>query len=221
MNKPKPVFVIIEGGECAGKSTQMGLLVQAMKAADIEAIETHEPGGTQAGDAIREVLLNKNDLNISARTELFLFLAARSAWVEDLVQPAIVEGVSVVGDRSYPSTFVYQGYAGGMSLEIIKHINDIVMANRKPDLIVIVDISQKTMVQRLGGRGEGKDRIENKGNEFHAKVLEGYRRFAKDNIDGNVVLVNGEEDIAQVHRLIVEAVNDKLGLQLGIASVSR
>lgn len=215
------MFIIIEGGECTGKSTQMDLLVRALEVAGIDTIKTHEPGGTSAGEKIRGVLIGEDSQNMSPRTELFLFLAARSAWMEDVVQPAINGGVTVVGDRSYPSTFVYQGYAGGMSLESIEQVNDMVMSNTKPDLLIIVDISQETMVERMRGRGEGEDRIEAKGDDFHAKVLDGYRQFAEDDTSGNVVLVDGEGDIDHVHRLIVETVNDKLGLHLEVVPVSR
>lgn len=217
----KPMFVIIEGGECTGKSTQMELLVQALNRAGQDAIATHEPGGTLAGEKIRGLLIGKGSPEMSSRTELFLFLAARSAWMEDVVEPAIKSGKSVVADRSYPSTFVYQGYAGGMPLDTIKQMNDAVMGREKPDLVVIVNISQKTMIKRMTERGEGKDRIEAKGKGFHSKVLKGYRQFAKDNAKGNVVIVNGEGDIDHVHRLIVEVVNNKLGLKLEVISMSR
>ncbi len=203
----KPMFVIIEGGECTGKSTQMELLVRAMSNAGIKAIKTHEPGGTPAGEAIRGVLLDKNELNLSAKTELLLFLASRSAWIKDVVEPAINGGKSVIADRSYPSTFAYQGYAGGMSLSTIKQMNDVVMEGRKPDLVIIVDISQDTMNQRMKSRNEGTDRIESKGSKFHAKVLEGYRKFARDNTDGNVVLIDGEGSIGKVHLSIVTQLN--------------
>jgi len=217
----KSFFVVIEGGECTGKSTQMKLLVQAMKVAGINAIETHEPGGTEAGEAIRSVLIGNDSPDMSPRTELFLFLAARSAWMEDVVLPAIQAGISVVGDRSYPSTFVYQSYAGGMPLEMVEQTNVFAMGDTIPDLVIILDISRKTMVERMLARNEGIDRIEAKGEVFHAKVLAGYRQFVEDNAKDNVVLVEGEGSVEEVHQAIVAKVNELLKLESEVVPVSR
>ena len=215
------VFVVIEGGDCTGKSIQMGFLVSAMKAAGIEAIDTHEPGGTDAGEMIRSVLIGKGSPEMSAQTELFLFLAARSAWIGDVVKPTMGRGVSVVADRSFPSTEAYQGHAGGISIEEIRQMNAIAMGGVVPDLVIIIDIAYETMVERMKARGEGRDRIEDKGPEFHKSVLDGYRQFAEDNTQDNVVLVDGEGSIEDVHRAIVAKVNEHLGLGIEVVPVNR
>jgi dTMP kinase len=172
-------FIVLEGVEGAGKSTQARLLSLWMNELGIPHTLAREPGGTPVGEAIRRIVLDKGGLTMPSETELFLILAARAAFVRDVVRPALGRGEVVLSDRFDFSTFAYQGYGRGLDLEEIRRANAVATHGLKPDLILVLDLSVAAGLSRKGGAGEG-DRIEREGEPFLARVREGYLALAND-----------------------------------------
>lgn len=209
----KPPFIIIEGGDGTGKTLQAQMLSRSFENAGFTVCLTHEPGSSEVAEQIRKVLLGPDSPAMSSRTELFLFEAARSAWVEDVVSPALRAGNVVITDRSFPSTVAYQGYAGGIDLELINQLNRVAMEGTEPDLVIIIDLDYDTAEARISQRGEAKDRIERKPRSFHDAVYRGYREYGNGG-EKNVVVIEGRGTVKKVHASIVAAANDRLGISL-------
>jgi dTMP kinase len=169
----KGLFVTFEGGEGAGKSTQVNLLRGRLEAAGRRVINLREPGGTPLGEELRQLLLNST--NIATKTELLLFLAARSELVQKVIKPALDGGIDVICDRFIDSTAAYQGYGRKLDLELISTLNDAVVEACRPDLTVLLDIDPDAGLSRASEDASG-DAIEGhwqQGLRFEAQASEG------------------------------------------------
>lgn len=184
-------FVVLEGGEGAGKTTQLRLLEEWMEARSIPFTSAREPGGTRVGEAIREILLDRGELSMPPATELLLMLAARAAFVQDVVEPALGRGEVMLADRFQLSTFVYQGLARGLGLERTRELNLFATAGLSPDLTLVLDVPSEEAERRQRIEGRRADRIEGEGRPFMERVREGYRELAAS--DPSVVLVPGAD----------------------------
>ncbi len=204
--KVKGLFIVLEGVEGAGKSTQARLLAQWMKALELPHTLAREPGGTPVGEAIRQVVLDKGDLTMPAETELFLILAARAAFVRELVRPALEGGEVVLADRFDFSTFAYQGYGRGLSLPEVREANHLATGGLVPDLCLVLDLPVDEGLERKGGPGAG-DRIEREGEPFLARVREGYRTLARE--DSRALLVPASGSPEQVQSKIRQSLGDR------------
>ncbi len=175
------MLVSFEGGEACGKSTQIKLFEEYLKQNKIDYILTREPGGTELGEKIRNLLLdNKQEMN--AVTEFLLFSASRSKLIDSVVKPALNKGKVVVMDRFYDSSFAYQGYAGSLNLKDIASITNFAIGKgATPDLTFLLDISYEDGMLRKSKDEKLKnlDRFETKGKEYHDKVRKGYLERAK------------------------------------------
>jgi dTMP kinase len=191
------VFIVLEGAEGSGKSTQVRLLGEWLGAHGIPHVLTREPGGTKVGEEIRAILLHGDD--IPAETELLLMNAARAVFVNDVVKPALASGKIVVGDRFWLSSLVYQGYGRGLALEDVRRICAFAAEGIEPDLTIVLDVSQDASEARRADRGA--DRIERAGTEFHQRVVGAYRLLPQT--ESNVALISGEGTPEAVHRQIV------------------
>jgi len=138
-------------------------------------LHTREPGGTETGEAIRRILLDKKNKSISNACELFLFLAARAQIVEEMIGPALAKGYTVVCDRFHDATVAYQGYGAGMDLKLIGSLGKLATGGLKPDLTILLDVETEVGLRRAGA----KDRMEIKSVRFHKKVKEGYLKIAR------------------------------------------
>ncbi len=127
-------FIVIEGGEGAGKSTQAALLAEWLRERGVACTLARKPGSTALGEAIREVVLARTDLDMPAESELLLILAARAAFVRDVVDPALARGDVVIADRFDLSTLAYQGYGRGLNLSLVRAAMEIVVGDLRPDL---------------------------------------------------------------------------------------
>ena len=176
-------FVVIEGGEGAGKSTQARVLATYLRAKGLSVVETREPGGTPVGERIRDVLLGSGDgdSEVPVRTELLLVLAARSAFVQQVVKPALDSGQWVVSDRFDLSTFAYQGYGRGIPLDELERLNRYATGGLQPDLYVVLDLPVEEGLARHARSGKPKDRFESGGADFLKRVSEGYVALARSN----------------------------------------
>ena len=181
------LFIVFEGVEGCGKSTQAKLLAGRLAASGISHVLTREPGGTSTGEALRTLLLHGETLAVE--TELLMILAARSAHVHEVVGPALERGEVVVCDRFELSSFAYQGIARGLGLEKVRSLNAFATGGVTPDLTVVVDVPIDVGVARRAKVRSGNDRIESAGDEFHQRVAEAYRLLARS--EEGAVLVDG------------------------------
>ena len=193
-------FIVLEGGEGTGKSTQAALLSAWLTEAGIDHRLAREPGGTRVGEAIRSVLLDHPELEMPPESELFLYLAARAAFVREVVRPALDEGRVVVADRFALSTLAYQGYARGLDLDEVRAAIHLATGGLEPDLYVVLDVPVDVGAARQRRTGLPPDRIEQEGGDFLQKVREGYLSLAEN--EAHVRVVAGSGSPEEVHRRI-------------------
>jgi len=206
-------FITIEGGEGAGKTTQVRLLVAALERARIPAKATREPGGSPGGEAIRRLLLEGASERWDAVGEALLLVAARSDHVARLIAPSLAQGVWVVSDRFADSTFAYQGYGRGLALEDLATLHRFALGNFAPDLTVILDLPAEIGLARAKARASVDDRFELLDQAFHERLRQGFRQIAAE--DGaRCVLIDGSNDLQTVHRAILDAVEGRLRVAL-------
>jgi dTMP kinase len=199
-------FIVFEGGEGCGKSTQAKIL-----AAVIGADLTREPGGTSLGESIRELVLHR-DAKLSSRAELLLMAAARAQHVQERIVPALQSGKHVVCDRFSGSTLAYQGYGRGLPIEDIVVTNEIATEGLQPDLVVLLDLPAELASSR---RGVVSDRIEASGALFHQRVVEGFRLMATAD-PTRWAVVDGSRSIDEVAELVRRVVHEHLDLATGV-----
>jgi dTMP kinase len=198
------LFLAFEGVEGAGKSTQVALLAGALRQRGHEVVVAREPGSTPLGERIRETTLGDPDLAIPPRSELFLMLAARAAFVEQLVRPALARGCTVIADRFELSTLAYQGAGRGLDLERVRACNAFATDGLAPHLTLLLELHPDAGAERQRAAGKRFDRMEREDREFHARVARGYTALA-ERIPG-LARVDAAGEIEAVHRLVVEAV---------------
>lgn len=173
--KKKGLFITFEGADGCGKTTQLNLLNEYLIKKGYKTIVTLEPGGSNLGKNLREILLHY-DGYVSDVCESFLYLADRAQHVEEVILKNINEGSIVLCDRYTDSTLAYQGYARGVDIQELEALNNIATKNTAPDLTILLDVDSQTAQKRLGST---KDRLESEGLEFHKKVRTGYLELAK------------------------------------------
>lgn len=191
-------FIVVEGVEGAGKTTQARLLSSWMTARGIAHVVAREPGGTGVGEAIREVLLARRAEGMPAETELLLMLAARAAFVRGVVEPALARGEVVLADRFELSTFAYQGYGRGLDLDDIDRLNTFATGGRSPDLTIVMDLPVAEGVSRQARDGATPDRIEGEGAAFLERVRRGYQELAQRH--GAVRMIDARGEAEVIHR---------------------
>lgn len=174
-------FLVFDGPDGSGKSTQLSMFLDATKRAGITVAEVREPGGTEIGEKIRDALLEHLDREeMSLRCEMLLYMASRAQLCEQVIDPALKRGDLVVADRFVASTYAYQGAAGGIPNEEIAAAAKIAMQGVEPDATLIFDVDQETAASRLNPL---LDRMEAKGAQFHAMVRQGYRSLIESDPD--------------------------------------
>lgn len=168
-------IIAVEGVEGAGKSTLMRGLAGSLDERGVRTLSLREPGGTDLGEQIREVLLH-GQIDLSPETELFLFMASRAELVRERILPAVDEGTSVLLDRYLLSSVAYQGGAGGLGIEKVIDIGRLAVSGAEPDLTILLDVEPGVGLERLAGGA--LDRIEGKGLEYHGEVRRAYLEAA-------------------------------------------
>lgn len=164
-------FLVFDGPDGSGKSTQLARFLSAARAAGLNPVEVREPGGTEIGEKIRRALLDHLEQDMTLRCEMLLYMASRAQLVEQFIRPALDRGQLVVADRFVSSTLAYQGAAGGLPIDDIAAAARIACGSTTPDLVVIFDVDENTAAGRLNPL---LDRMEAKGIEFHRRVRQGY-----------------------------------------------
>ncbi len=164
------IFIVFEGGDGSGKSTQARNLSQRLRRRSIPVLLTREPGGTPSGESIRRLL--KGQRSFRPMSELLLFEAARAQLVESVIRPGLDGGATVICDRYTASTVAYQGHGRGLDLALIQQLNEMATGGLVPDLTVLLDLSPLVGLSRRGAAGS--DPFESAPQEFQSKVREGY-----------------------------------------------
>jgi dTMP kinase len=197
-------FIALEGGEGAGKSTQAALLSAWLDSLDVPHLVTREPGGTPVGEAVRSVVLERTDLEMPAQSELFLYLASRAAFVDQVVRPALAAGRTVIADRFNLSTMAYQGYGRGLDLEEVRRAVALATGGLEPDLTIFFDVPVGQGVDRQRKGGLEPDRMEREGATFMQRVRDGYLALARTEPKVRIVSATGspEEVHENVRRLL-------------------
>jgi dTMP kinase len=176
--------VTLEGIEGSGKSTQISALARFLTKNGFECVVTREPGGTPIGKKIRALLLDPDNHAISPHAELLLYVADRIQHVHEVIRPALEKGKTVLCDRYFDATLVYQGMARGLGTELIADLHKRFLDNLKPDVTVLLDLSPETGLKRAwrqfrsGERNAGETRFEEEALTFHEKVRQGYLEMA-------------------------------------------
>jgi dTMP kinase len=201
-------FLALEGVEGAGKTTQARLLAEWLAGEGVPHRLAREPGGTAVGEAIRRVLLDAPDLAVPAETELLLMLAARAAYVRDVVRPALERGEFMISDRFELSTFAYQGLARGLGLERVRALNSFATGGLSPDLTVVFDVSVKEGRERQGAAGKSYDRMEREDAAFQQAVGKAYRELAAS--EKAVFLIDGTGSEGDVQARLRQLVSSRL-----------
>jgi dTMP kinase len=169
-------LIVLDGPDGCGKSTQRSRLVEWLREAGLEPSEVREPGGTAIGERIREILLDPACAEMDLRCEMLLYMASRSQLCRERIFPALSGGGTVVSDRFISSTLAYQGTAGGLSFSEIAAVGDVATGGLLPDLTVILDVEDAIAASRMAAE---RDRIEQRGPEFHRRVREGFLEQAR------------------------------------------
>jgi dTMP kinase len=202
-------FITLEGGEGAGKSTQVRLLAEALRASGRDVLCTREPGGAPGAEKLRDLLLSGHPWSPAA--EVLLHFAARAEHVALAIRPALEAGTWVVCDRFADSTMVYQGWGQGADRAAIATLTG--MVGLVPDLTLVLDVPVETSLQRLASRGTAPDRYERLGPAFFARIREGFRAVAAAD-PGRCAIVAADDTPEAVSARIRALVAERLGVAL-------
>ena len=201
-------FVTFEGGEGAGKSTQLARLADHLRARGRDVVATREPGGSTGAEAIRSLIVTGAVDRWDARTEALLVAAARRDHVERTIRPALARGAWVLCDRFFDSTMAYQGLAGGVDPADIAWLRAFATEGLAPDLTIVVDLPVAAGMARVAARGEGqRQRFELRGRDFHERLRTAFRTIAAAEpgrcrvVDGSLAI----EPLAETIRTLVDA----------------
>ncbi len=206
-------FITFEGGEGAGKSTQIGLLAAALTAAGIPVQTTREPGGSPGAEQIRELLVTGAADRWDAMTEALLHFAARREHLRSVVWPNLAAGQWVLSDRFADSTLAYQGYGHGLGRAPIEQLYDLVVGKFAPDLTLILDVPVALGLDRALARRDGEDRYEGLDGAFHERLRQGFREIA-DREPHRCVLIDGSGAVERVQAAVQACVAERLDVAL-------
>lgn len=208
---PAGKLISFEGAEGSGKSTQISRLAAHFQKTNREVITTREPGGTEIGEQIRNIIVhNSKGDEMCAETELLLFTAARAQLVREVIAPALIRGAIVLSDRFLDSSTVYQGIARNLAADPVNQINRFAVGNVMPDLTVVIDVPEEVSLARLKQRASDlPDRMERENVDFYKKVREGYLVLAKG-MPERFIVVDGTKTEDAIEKKIWSEVQARL-----------
>ena len=206
-------FITFEGGEGAGKSTQVGLLAAALQAKGVTVVQTREPGGSPGAEQIRSLLVDGPAERWLPLTEALLHSAARAEHLARTVRPALAADSWVLCDRFTDSTLAYQGYGHELGKAPVEALRELVARSPLPDLTLVIDLPVELGLSRAGARAGGAARYEAMGAAFHQRVREGFKAIARAEPE-RCAVIDGSGGPEAVHRAVCKAVTERLGLTL-------
>jgi len=195
------MFFSFDGIDGVGKSTQIELFADAMRSAGRDVVCCRDPGSTQLGESLREILLNNHDVPISAASEMLIYMAARAQLVNQIIRPALDAGKVVISDRYLLANVVYQGYAGGLEIESVRRVGQVATGGLLPSLTFLLDMSVEAAAKRID---RALDRMESRGHEYLQRVREGFLAEAARNPD-RIVLIDASRDVAAIQKDVIAA----------------
>jgi len=210
-------FITFEGGEGVGKTTQIKLLGERLRAGNRDVVETREPGGTELGKSLRSTILQtpsdpgKDGRNVAPLAELFLLLADRAQHIRDIILPNVAAGKVVLCDRYADSTVAYQGYARGFDLVEVRRLNALVCGNCRPNVTFLMDLPTEMGIERAVRR-RGARRVDNFEAEsvvFHRRVRAGFLSIAEKELE-RFCVIDGSGTIARVHGQVVKLLRQRM-----------
>jgi dTMP kinase len=205
-------LISFEGSEGSGKSTQISRLAAHLQKTDREVISTREPGGTEIGEQIRNIIVhNSKGDEMCGETELLLFTAARAQLVREVIAPALLRGAIVLSDRFLDSSTVYQGIGRNLAADPVNQINRFAVGNVMPDLTIVIDVPEEISLARLKQRATDlPDRMERENIDFYKKVREGYLVLAKG-MPERFIVVDGTKTADAIEKRIWSEVQGRIG----------
>jgi len=203
------LFITFEGGDGSGKTTQINLLASWLESEGHTVVITREPGGTDLGTELRNIILHREGF-IAPRAEALLYAADRSHHIHTLVRPALQRGEIVVQDRYLDSSVAYQGAGRVLDPTEVRNISVWATENLMPDLTVVLDVPASVAKERQAAGERQYDRLEAEAEDFHTRVRESYLALAAEE-PHRFLVVDGESSIEEIHRAIVDKVSDLLG----------
>jgi dTMP kinase len=218
---PRLPFITFEGSEGCGKSTQVQRLAARLHRADVPYLVTREPGGTEIGDTIRELLqFAPQGVGMTPQTELLLFEASRTQLVREKIKPALERGLCVISDRFFDSTTVYQGAARRLDPQMVEQLNAFAIGDCRPDATFVLDVDPGIAHSRMRRTARRPDRMEQESTEFYEQVREAYRELAARE-PNRIVLVDGSRPENNIENEIWEIISRRFpalatNLQSGI-----
>jgi len=205
-------FVTFEGGEGSGKSTNLGILAEALEKIGHTVVTTREPGGSKGAEQVRRLLVEGTADRWDEVTEALLHCAARRDHVTRLIRPALDRGDWVISDRFADSTMAYQGYGHGLGRKMIEKLHRYTIGDLKPNLTLILDLPVKTGLSRAGTRGGNETRYERMDGGFHQRLRDGFLDIAARESD-RCIVIDAAQEIDSVQQAIRQAVADRLGVR--------
>lgn len=206
------LFLSFEGGEASGKSLQSRRLAASLRQRGIDVESVREPGGTPAGERMREVFLHARDVTMSAEALALLVTASRAQLVREVIRPALARGAVVISDRFFDSTLAYQGYASGADLDGLRALQRFAVGDTVPDRTFLLDVPSQVVAQRRGAEADRRwDRFEAQERDFHERLREGYLRLAAAE-PRRFVVVSGDRPIDDVAADIARDVDALLSI---------
>lgn len=203
----KGLFIVMEGPDGSGKTTQINLLEQYLKEAGYECLIAREPGGTVIGEEVRELILNPEYKEMSPVTEMLLYAASRAQLVHEVIGPALEAGRIVISDRFVDSSIVYQGIARNLGISTVAAVNAPGIGIYRPDGIFFIDLSEAEGIRRKKNQKK-LDRMEQESIDFHHLVSEGYRKVFAERPE--VIKIDGGKDIDVIQKKIRNHVDELL-----------
>ena len=208
-NRGNGIFITFEGIDGCGKTTQARYLSDYLRGKNIKFIMTREPGGTRVAEKIREILLNRDNIEITGRTELLLYLASRAQHTDEVIIPALKSGVWVISDRYSDSSVAYQGAGRGLGVESVRNMTLFATDGLEPDLTFFIDISPETAYLRMKKQGKVFDRLESETENFMNEVRKGYY-WIMENCRKRFFRIDGEKSPEKVWEDIKSILMEKI-----------
>jgi len=186
-------LIVFEGLDFTGKSTQVRLLAERLRARGLPVVTTREPGGTPLGEEVRRLLLSRKSTDLLPLSELLLLITCRAQVYSQVIKPGLAERAVVVSSRYRLSSLAYQGYGRGLDLELIRQLNEAATEGRRPDITFLIDLPAELALARRKGEG---DRIEGEDLEFYRRVRRGYLELTHG--DPTVVVIDGRRSVQEI-----------------------
>ena len=198
----KGLFIVFEGADGCGKSTQLRFLAEHLEELGVDVVRTREPGGCPVAEKIREILLDKDNSEMTDITEALLYAAARAEHVRQVIKPAVDMGKIVLCDRFIYSSVAYQGYGRQLGADTVMQLNDIAISGYMPDITIFINIPPERAFKRMNEHKE-HDRLEREHISFHQRVFDGFTELSKN--DG-VISIDAQGTKYETHEIIKQQI---------------